>query len=309
MGNMYHAIDARTATHIPTSYPTGPYMVVRDRCVINANTGADRQIHIFGEHRNQHALATAVDTRIKVIGKSGNAALGQLPSNMWYQNADNLDPFMPTANDTGGSIALHAMTITISCSTPALTAGGVIHYGTLRGTFTASDYEGTTNGIVDMVDTLLKRPEIASISAYTACTRPMMVVSAPLDCTQHSMFNRLVGTPGEVNDAQMTDSMQPVVVILPPNNNFQITVYTEWRVVAHASPTYSSLHTMHKPTPLNLWHSITEVVTDAAGRIGGLMASGAEVAGRFARGFASGYTPVSPVPALSVGRRPLMLGN
>lgn len=302
------AIDARTITHIPTSFPSGPYMVVRDRQVLNFESALVSRLVILGPHRANAPFFDGGDNLTRIIGRECLGQIGKKPSDMAFIFAKNLDPFVPFSQSKGANVSLHALTATVSCTSAALAAEGVSYMGTLRGTCHPNDYQIVADGIITMINDLTTRPEMTTRSSYSLCSRMQQVFTAPLDHTQHSMFHRLVDNPASPNDTTLTDALMPMAIVLAPGNTYAVTIYSEWRVIAHASPTFASLHTSHPPAPRNFWQRVGDMVSENAGLLGNMAGQALQTAGRFAEGFMGAQTYNSPYVALSTGRRgPLML--
>lgn len=256
-------LDARDLTHVPPSVPMGPYTVMRGRSVVTfttPTTAATNLVFLIGPHRVA-SIDNAITPLIGIYGSGVNVpgtTETNIPDTVVTNYAGNLQT--STAN-----AQLHAVTVTIQCTSSATAASGVVYAGALTQRVGRSNY-ATWNGLANA---LTARREMTSSSAYNTMTHPLSVSAYPVDMTEWSMQYPVISTDANLANNYATDTLSQIALVFPNTSaavEYNLTIHTEWRV-NFTDQVLSSTSVRHDPAKPDFWNSAIQMASSINGRL------------------------------------------
>jgi hypothetical protein len=265
------AVDARHLTHVPTPTIAAPYTVLHGRVPITLITSTtDATVLQFG------AFTDTTATRPNYLRQIGVQGFGvNTPGNI--ENAYT-DPIVGNVPYGAATLSLHALTVSVQCTSSATVASGLFYMGTLPGRVRRTSYALFN----DMAFALLQRREVTATSAYQSLCHPVVHHCYPADVTEWSEFQELAAPNAVFAANEVRDTLSSICAVFPPTavaNTFTVTVHTEWRVFYNNDPVLTSTASLRRPAPLSSWNSVIAQAASAFGRHREAIAGVAAVAG------------------------------
>jgi len=265
---------------VASPFPGSSYLVLRSRTQfpLASSQSADQMV-VFGRIVN-------VDGD---YGKMQSDAIGWVVASTGSPpqvGAWEYDSMMSAYSTGQLNVALHAMTVVVTCLGPAQSVAGACIIGSFparvgRDLFT-TNYNNLAN---TMTNTDLARRH----SFYSIMTKPVAISATPMDLLSWDTLLPLhvysLGTGAQTpTTVKMEDSLTPIFVLVPADQNnagsVQITVHCEWRIIGNSSSLYRNLHRHYQPAPMGAWSSITS----AGQAVGGFIHGAGDAALAFGRG-------------------------
>lgn len=244
-------LDATNPTHIPPPMPMGPYTVMRGRFTKNFTTSAGNHVVLLiGPHCLSKNAVTATDMSpniIPCIMIHGDGAV--VPGNGDYIDDDPV-LFKYASLEAFSMAQLHAITVTLNCTSSAVNAQGTVYAGTLNQRIRRTAY----STYEDLALALISRPEIKSYNAMG--TTGLKFSDYPVDVGDWVSQDYFIPTGTNKSHILAKDTLGQMVIVFGPitNVNYNVTIHTEWRInfteVALAS---TARH--RDPGPQSLWNS------------------------------------------------------
>lgn len=264
------ALDASRSEHLPSPVPLGPYTVVRGRFVNNFVTSTVGDVvYLIGNHVRDSQFGT-VNTPCVMIGGLTTGVPGT--TEFLFDDPAMLAYSSSTVAGVVANASLHAVTVTIQCTSSATTASGICYIGALNQRINRRNF-ATYNALSSA---LQNRKELSSFSAYSLASAPAKYVSYPIDITEWSLQKPIAIDPA-VSDISTSDTLAQIAIVLPLTStavNYTITVHTEWRV-NFTDAVLASTAVKRPATPNNVWDHIQSTAQQATG----LVEHGAHIAG------------------------------
>jgi len=246
MGNVSAMLlsDARKITHIPPPMAAGPYSVVHSRSLTTITTSTTGQSTVL--------LATSFCDTAGIA--AGNNVL---PFHAIYGVGTNVpgttesyiaDPVLSGSAAATYQLALHALTVTVTCADSALGASGLIYMGTLPVRLARSNF-ATWNAVAANVS---PRAEMRSMTAFATLQNSEMAVrhaSVMDSVTWQDFCPSAANTSGST--IAMRDSLSNIVVVFTPTTaavNYVVTIHAEWRIMYNVDQQLAATQKLYTPS-------------------------------------------------------------
>lgn len=269
---MASAADARIAYHVPAPGPATSYTVVRDRVVVSFTSSTTQwRTFLIGPHTNT-AVGPNSGPLVAIYGLGAN-----VPGTVETQVPSPL--LNGYASDTINAM-LHAVTAEIVCTSSTTVANGLVYIGAIRGRPRRATYPTWD----DLGSALVSRSDLRSRTAVQLAMQPAAFTTYPLDATEWAMIHPwATANPTTGNNVAM-DTLAPIVCVVPPSaaaTSFNLTIYTEWRVIFNNDNLLASTQVYHKPSTNDFWSGVGSTLHNVGGSLEQLAATAGAVGGAF----------------------------
>lgn len=270
-------IDATNQMHIPPPMPMGPYTVMRGRFTQNFTTKPNDHVALLiGPHCVSRTAASTHDLTPNItpcIMIYGDGAV--VPGTNDYV-AD--DPVLSkyATSDAQAMAQLHAITVTVNCSSSAVNAQGTVYAGTLNQRIRRTSY--ATYEALSLA--LISRPEVKSYNAIGATG--LKFSNYPVDVGDWMSQDYFIPDDASKQHMISKDTLGQQVVVFGPiaGVNYNVTIHTEWRV-NFTEVALASTARLRPPASQGMWNNAIAAGNMTSGMLDtvtNVLQSGARVA-------------------------------
>lgn len=262
-GNALQRYDARSLGHLPGPRASAPYTVVRERITftVSSSTNGNNEVVLFGQFV-QGAFGTSGGEHLSpVVAVSGRGAIVPGSSNEVQQTSRLFGGVAPMTK----SCAMHSFSVEVACtgSESGVLPSGNVWAGAITQPFNRLSGWTDFNSIALGLQT---RRSMKMFSSYETMTKPVDVISYPLDPVAHSEFLWMSGAAAATDE--LSRSMTPIAVIIGPSaarNDYTISLTIEWRMREAIDPIIQSTHQQHMPVAESVWSQLSAQLSNAGG--------------------------------------------